>query len=222
MIRPYLSNIIDDHKDEWKVQLTMEINFISITDSSDTSTVHIENQNIITLTGYEADDIIEKLFESLLEKYQQGLEEKLKKVTMLLIVLMHCIINFIKQRSYIDSPEWINDKCSQYAITVALNHQNILKNPHRITKSKPFIDQYDWNKIEFPSHQKDWKIFELNNKIFALNVLFIPVNTKKIRPACLPIYSSSREKQVFLLMITAGKKMALSFCEKDFLHCLME
>ena len=77
MVRPYLSNIIDDHKD--------------------TSTMHIENQNIITLTGYEADDIIEKLFESLLEKYQQGLEEKLKKVTMLLIVLMHCIINFIKQ-----------------------------------------------------------------------------------------------------------------------------
>ena len=33
MIRPYLSNIADDHKDKWKVQLTMGINFISIKDS---------------------------------------------------------------------------------------------------------------------------------------------------------------------------------------------
>ena len=30
MIRQYLSNIIDDHKDEWRIQLTVEINFISI------------------------------------------------------------------------------------------------------------------------------------------------------------------------------------------------
>ena len=27
MIRSYLRNIIDNHKDEWKIQLTMEINF---------------------------------------------------------------------------------------------------------------------------------------------------------------------------------------------------
>ena len=58
--------------------------------------------------------------------------------------------------SYIDSLEWLkymkvtitsknkDDKCVQYAVTVALNHQNILKNPEIITKSKPFIYQYDW------------------------------------------------------------------------------
>ena len=36
MIRPYLSNIIDGHKDEWKIQLTKKINFISIKDFSET------------------------------------------------------------------------------------------------------------------------------------------------------------------------------------------
>ena len=36
MIRPYLSKIIDDHKDEWKIQLTMEINVIAIKDSRET------------------------------------------------------------------------------------------------------------------------------------------------------------------------------------------
>ena len=34
MIRPYLSNTIEDHKDEWKIQLTMEISLIFIKDSS--------------------------------------------------------------------------------------------------------------------------------------------------------------------------------------------
>ena len=33
MTRRYLGNIIADHKDEWKIQLTMEINFTSIKDS---------------------------------------------------------------------------------------------------------------------------------------------------------------------------------------------
>ena len=32
-----------------------------------------------------------------------------------------------------------DDKCFQYAVTVALNHENILKGPQRI--SKPFIDK---------------------------------------------------------------------------------
>ena len=68
--------------------------------------------------------------------------------------------------SYIDSPKWsknkkatINpknndDKCFQYALTSALNCQNIKNNPERLTKSKPFIDQYNWKEIEFPSHKK--------------------------------------------------------------------
>ena len=75
----------------------MEINFISIKDSSETHRMHIHSKNIVILACYEADDIIEKLFDSLLEKYQKGLEEKMKKVTILLIVLVYYIINIIKQ-----------------------------------------------------------------------------------------------------------------------------
>ena len=51
--------------------------------------------------------------------------------------------------SYVDSPEWLknkkatinpknnDEKCFQYALTVALNYQNIKNNPERITKIKP-------------------------------------------------------------------------------------
>ena len=122
--------------------------------------------------------------------------------------------------SCIDSPEWLknkkiainpinkkDDKCFQYAITASLNHQNIKNNPERISKNKPFIDQYNWKKIEFPSHtQKNWNEFEKNHKTIALNVLFVPYNTEQIRPACVSKYNSKRENQVILLMITDDKK----------------
>ena len=62
----------------------------------------------------------------------------------------------------------------QYALTVALSYQNIKKDPQRISKIKPFINQYDWKEMNFLSHKEDWKKFESNNKSIALNVLFVP------------------------------------------------
>ena len=85
-------------------------------------------------------------------------------------------ISLNRGRSYIDSPKFLkykkatinletnDDKSFQYALTVALNYQDIKKNSQRISKIKPFINQYDWKEIDFPPHQKDWKKFELNNK----------------------------------------------------------
>ena len=48
-----------------------------------------------------------------------------------------------------------DDKCLQYAITVALNNQNINNHPELISKIRLLIDQCNWNGIAFPSHQKD-------------------------------------------------------------------
>ena len=82
--------------------------------------------------------------------------------------------------SYIDSPEWLKNKKGaknpqnndenffQYALTVALNHQHIANNRQRISKIKPFIDQYNWKEIDFPSLSKDWKNFEQNNRQLLL------------------------------------------------------
>ena len=33
---------------------------------------------------------------------------------------------------------------------------------------KPFINQYNWKDVDFPSYQKDWKKFEQNNKTVVL------------------------------------------------------
>ena len=48
-----------------------------------------------------------------------------------------------------------DDKRFQYAVTVALNYENIKNNPERLTKIKSFIDKYNWKEINFPSHEKD-------------------------------------------------------------------
>ena len=75
MIRQYLSDIINDNKTqgEWKIQLTMEVNFISSKDSKDsneTRTMHTKSDNIEIKIGNETDEIIKKLFGSL---YKEGL-----------------------------------------------------------------------------------------------------------------------------------------------------
>ena len=38
-----------------------------------------------------------------------------------------------------------------------MSYQNIKKDPQRISKIRPFIDQFDWKDIDFSSHQKDGK-----------------------------------------------------------------
>ena len=63
-------------------------------------------------------------------------------------------------------------------------HQIIkrLKKTQKISKLKPYINQYNWKDIKFPSDKEDWKKFEQNKEI-ALNVLFVPHNKKEIEPA---------------------------------------
>ena len=96
-----------------------------------------------------------------------------------------CKISLNRGGSYTDSPKWLknktatintknnDDKCFQCAATVTLNYQNIKNNPEGISKTKPFIEQYDPT-VGIRSHKKDWKKFELNNKSIALNVLYVP------------------------------------------------
>ena len=119
--------------------------------------------------------------------------------------------------SYIDSPKWLkdkkstinpknnDDKCFQYAVTLALNIDNIDNHPERISKIKPFINQYNWKDIDFPPTNKDWKKFQLNNEV-ALNILYIPHNTRKIQVAYKSKNNLICDKQVILLMITNGEK----------------
>ena len=161
LIEQYLRKLINYYKNkgEWKLQLIAEISF-----SSDT------------------DEIIKGLFESFLQKYEENLQEKMKGSEFEFDGVNFLYYDFNKISisrggSYIDSPQCLKNKkstinqknndykCFQYAVTLALNLDRISSHPQRISKIKPFIGQYKWKDIDFPSTSKDWKKFELNNEI---------------------------------------------------------
>ena len=114
-------------------------------------------------------------------------------------------ITISKGGSYIESPKWLKDKkccinpknngnkCFQYAATLALNINSINKHHQRMSKIKPFIDNYNWNDINFPAAKKDWNKFEVNNKNIALNILY---KSK---------YNLIRDNQIIFLMISNGE-----------------
>ena len=86
----------------------------------------------------------------------------------------------VKNKKSTINPKNNDYKCFQYTVTLALNLNKINDHPERISKIKPFIEQYNWKNIDFPSMSKDWKKFELNNEI-TLKILYVTNNTKKNR-----------------------------------------
>ena len=79
LIEKYLRELIEEHKlkGEWKVQLTIEVNFISLKPGSDkTCIMYTRSDNVEIMFGDDNDDIIEQLFESLLQKYEKIYRKK--------------------------------------------------------------------------------------------------------------------------------------------------
>ena len=157
LIEKYLRKLINYYKNkgEWKVQIIAKISFISLKLGSDeTHIMHTRSDK--------------GLFESFLQKYEENLQEKMKRSDFEFDGVNFLYYDFNKKSinrggSYIDSPKWLKDKkstinpinkdykCFQYAVTLALNLDKIRKNPRRISKIKPFIDQYNWKDIDFPA-----------------------------------------------------------------------
>ena len=223
-ISPYLKNMIDNHKarGELKIQLSMRIIFVSFLDANETLVMHIKSENIVVMNGTETNDAINELLKSFYKRYQEGLETKMNKSSYIfeLVDLLEYHLHKIslnRGSSYINSPEWIKNKgvtinpkntndnrCFQYAITASLKYQNIDHHPERISKLKPFINNYNWEDIEFPSRPENYEKFERNNKTIALNIFFVPRNTKQIRQAHISEYNNKRNNQVNLLKINDG------------------
>ena len=97
MIKPYLCDIINNHKtygewrihlgdkiiehqtqSEWKIQLITVINFNSSKDSDETRAMHSKSNNVKIMIGSKTNEIIEELCKSLLQRYQEGLEESVR------------------------------------------------------------------------------------------------------------------------------------------------
>ena len=219
-----LINEIKKDSNEHKIQLSMGVNFMCITDQEKTRTFHVKSDNADIRLGNDAYDIINELIKSFLSNYQKE-EQMLRNGSNYIfesVDILDIYIHSIKLnrgKSYIKSLDWISskkttinprntkgNKCFQYAITVALNHQNIDYHPERISNIKPFIDQYNWKDINIPSGIRDWEKFKRNNKDITLNILYPLPNKKEINIAYESKYNCKRKNQVLLLMITDNKQ----------------
>ena len=147
------------------------VNVISSNDTGEICTFFVWNDNDEIRSGNETDDVIIRLIKSFLTNYQN--EEKiLRNGTDFVFESVDSLTyhihktNLKKGKSYMKSPEWIlskratinpknkDNKCFQYSITAALNHQNIENHPERISNIKPFIDGYNWEGIDFKRLKK--------------------------------------------------------------------
>ena len=116
LIEKYLRKLINYYKNkgEWKVQLIAEISFISLKPgSNETRIMHTRSDNEEFMNGSDADEIIEGLFES----FEENLQDKMKGsdfefdgVNFLYYDFNKISIN--RDRSYIDSPQWLKNKKS--------------------------------------------------------------------------------------------------------------
>ena len=213
--------IILQKSDTYKIQLTIAINFISSKDVDKERVMHSKSNDIEFIPYDNANDVVKELFETLLSRYQIGLETSMRgsncifDSVQLLYDKCHNI-NSKRGGSYIGSPNWIkkkrttinptnkDDKFLQYAATVALNNEKIKRDPQRISKIKPFINKCNWNGIKYPSKIDNWKTFEKINLITALNILYI--KQKEIYPVYISKHSSTREKQIILVIISNKEK----------------
>ena len=75
----------------------------------------------------------------------------------------------VKSKLELYSSEWLKNKKEsitnednyfQNALNDSLDYQAIKTHPEGISKLKPYINQYNWKDIKFPSNKEDWKMFE--------------------------------------------------------------
>ena len=93
------------------------------------------------------------------------------------------------------NPKGSDDRCF-LKLTVVLNHENIGTNPERITKIRPFINQYKWKKLNF----------EIISQTIALNVLLSTHSIDEIKLTFISKHNSERENKVIFLIITDSEK----------------
>ena len=129
--------------DTWKTKLAMVNNFISSIYIDEEHVMHSKSDNIEIIINDEEDEIIEELFKSLKNRYQNNLESM--KGSEFDYVFDYVDLFYYKCHKinpncggpYIDSSDWIKnkkpriypinkkDKCFQFAVTIALNYGKI-------------------------------------------------------------------------------------------------
>ena len=93
----------------------MRIIFISFIDKNQTQVMHTKSDTIEIMNGPDTSDAINKLINSFMKRYQEGLEIEMKgrsyifeRIDLLQYHLHKISLN--RGSSYIESPEWLHNK----------------------------------------------------------------------------------------------------------------
>ena len=132
--------------------------------------------------GSDTNNVIDRLFDTTLQRFQQAIKTSTRgsEFTHESVASLYYYfqkIDIRRRESDIASPYWLankgatinpknknDNKCFQYAITIALNYNKILKNYLKE------IEKIKRSDTDFSSYQRDQEEFEQNNTSVALNV----------------------------------------------------
>ena len=100
LIKKYLKELIEEYKlkGEWKVQLTIEVNFISLKPGSDETRIMYTRSDIVEIMfGDDNDNIIEQLFDHYYKNMKKTYRTKRKHQILNLMVLISYIMILAKR-----------------------------------------------------------------------------------------------------------------------------
>ena len=125
--------------------------------------IYSASNNIEVSMGSDTDEVIDELFDAMLQRFQEERETSFEKGNEFIFENVHLLkyyfqkIDIRRSGLYIVTPEWLknkeatinpkitdDDNCFQYSITIALDHKDIGKDPQRIKRIKPYITKYNW------------------------------------------------------------------------------
>ena len=144
--------------------------------------------------GSDTKDVIDKLSNTLLQRFQNAQETSNERGSGFIPDSVELLyyhfqrIDIRRAESYIISPDWIASKkatinpknekdneCFKWSIISGLNYNKINeKDLKKIEKLKK-VD------IDLSSNQRDWEKFEQENNSIAINVLFVSYNSEEIK-----------------------------------------
>ena len=135
MIRPYLRDLINNHKPttesnneekeendsdadraEWKIQLVMENSCISTRNFEETRTIYSASKPVEIFMGSDTEDVIDTLFNTILQRFQQAQETSNDKGSKFIpesaeLLYYHFRkIDIRRAKSYIIYLDWIVSK----------------------------------------------------------------------------------------------------------------
>ena len=159
--------------------------------------------------GSDTENVIDTLFNRILERIQQEIVTSLlkngSKFTHESVALLYYYfqkIDIRRAESYIKSPDWVvskkatinpknekENKCFQWSIISGLNYNKIKE------KDLKKILKFKTADTDSSSHQRDWVEFEQNNTLISLNVLFVSYDGEEIKPAYKSNYDNVKIKQ---------------------------